>query len=78
MIPDLPNHQGYPIPLSRMRRKITRDLTGQVGYRRIKSIWHAIINLPRLDLLGKGIYENTHFTRGYINLLREVTNAGVS
>lgn len=185
--PDLPNYQDYPIPLSRMRRKITRDLTGQVGYRRIKSIWHATINLARLDkqmrihvirslginlamlavmtltghpwlylmwlvafmtshmlvsrirqigehgavpnlfsqdprdntrtvyanplekllvaphgvnyhlehhiiasvpiyrlkqlhetLLGKGIYENTHFPRGYVSLIREVTYAGVS
>lgn len=47
--PDLPNYQDYPIPRSRLKRKITRDVTGQVGYRRIKSIGRAIINLPKLE-----------------------------
>lgn len=47
--PDLPNYQDYPIPHSRFKRKITRDLTGQVGYRRIKSIGRGLANLSRLD-----------------------------
>jgi len=47
--PDLPNYQDYPIPRSRFRRKVLRDLTGQVGYRRIKSIVKAFASFSRLD-----------------------------
>jgi fatty acid desaturase len=40
--PDLSNYRDYPIPRSRLRRKIWRDVSGQVGWRRIKSIGQAI------------------------------------
>lgn len=47
--PDLANYASYPIDRSSLRRKIIRDMTGQVGWRRIKSIGGAIARLPRLD-----------------------------
>lgn len=47
--PDLPNYRDYPVPRDSMKRKITRDLTGQVGWRRIKSIGRALARLPSMD-----------------------------
>ncbi|MCB1646555.1 MAG: fatty acid desaturase family protein [Pseudomonadales bacterium] len=46
--PDLPNYRDYPITRERLRRKLTRDLTGQVGWRRLKSIARSIRRLPEL------------------------------
>jgi len=46
--PDLSNYRDYPIPRTRLRRKITRDVTGQVGWRRMKSIGRAIRNINKL------------------------------
>ena len=31
--PDLPNYQSYPVSRASFRRKITRDLTGQTGFK---------------------------------------------
>ena len=47
--PDLPNYQSYPIDRTSFRRKIVRDLTGQVGFRRVRSIGRALRKLPTLD-----------------------------
>lgn len=47
--PDLSNYHSYPIPTESLRRKVIRDLTGQVGWRRLKSIARAIRRLPSLD-----------------------------
>jgi fatty acid desaturase len=47
--PDLANYASYPIDRNSLRRKIIRDITGQVGWRRIKSIGSALSRLPRLD-----------------------------
>lgn len=47
--PDLANYASYPIDRNSLRRKIIRDVTGQVGWRRIKSIGGALSRLPRLD-----------------------------
>ncbi|MEX1237099.1 MAG: fatty acid desaturase family protein [Pseudomonadales bacterium] len=47
--PDLANYVNYPIERTSLRRKILRDITGQVGWRRIKSIVRAISRLPELD-----------------------------
>ena len=46
--PDLKNYRSYPIDRRSLRRKITRDLTGQVGWRRLKSIGSAIRRLPTM------------------------------
>ena len=40
--PDLVNYQAYPIDRQALKRKVTRDLTGQVGWRRLKSIGRLI------------------------------------
>ncbi len=37
--PDLPNYQAYPISRESFRRKITRDLTGQTGYKLLSYIF---------------------------------------
>jgi fatty acid desaturase len=47
--PDLSNYQSYPITHTSLKRKFTRDLTGQVGWRRIKSIFRAVKNIRQLD-----------------------------
>ena len=46
--PDLPNYRDYPISRTRLRRKLTRDLTGQTGWRSIKGIGSSIARLSRL------------------------------
>jgi len=43
--PDLVNYRAYPIDHDALRRKVTRDLTGQVGWRRMKSIGRSISKL---------------------------------
>lgn len=47
--PDLPNYRDYPVARTRLRRKITRDVTGQIGWRRIKSIGRSILNINELS-----------------------------
>ena len=46
--PDLTNYQDYPITHSRLRRKLWRDVTGQTGWKRIKSIGRAIKHRKQL------------------------------
>ncbi|MBV1878493.1 MAG: fatty acid desaturase family protein [Pseudomonadales bacterium] len=55
--PDLANFKAYPISRSSLKRKFVRDATGQVGWRRIKSIARSITKLPQLDLREK---KNAH------------------
>ena len=46
--PDLPNYKDYPVSTNSLKRKITRDLTAQVGWRRMTSVARSIARLPRL------------------------------
>jgi len=46
--PDLKNYRDYPVPESRFRRKIMRDLTGQLGWRRLRSIYRSLRRLNQL------------------------------
>ena len=46
--PDLQNYQAYPIDRTSLKRKFTRDLTGQLGWRRIKSIYRTALRLREL------------------------------
>ena len=46
--PDLKNYQDYPVPRERFWRKIKRDVTGQIGWRRVRSIARALKNLDKL------------------------------
>jgi fatty acid desaturase len=45
--PDLTNYAAYPISRTSLRRKMIRDLTGQVGWRRLTSIYRAVRRLPK-------------------------------
>jgi fatty acid desaturase len=41
--PDLPNYQAYPVDKASFRRKVTRDLTGQTGYKLMRFVLlHAV------------------------------------
>lgn len=46
--PDLKNYEAYPVTTTSFKRKVTRDLTGQLGWRRLKSIAKSLRNLDRL------------------------------
>ena len=46
--PDLKNYEDYPVTTDRFRRKVTRDLTGQLGYRRLRSIYRSLRRLNEL------------------------------
>jgi fatty acid desaturase len=46
--PDLSNYKSYPVPRSSLKRKFIRDLTGQLGWRRIKSIYRTSRRLNEL------------------------------
>ena len=46
--PDLKNYETYPVSMTSFKRKVTRDLTGQLGWRRIKSIGRALGRLKQL------------------------------
>ena len=47
--PDLKNYQDYPITRARFRRKVLRDITGRIGWRRVKSIAGSLTKLDRLQ-----------------------------
>ena len=47
--PDLNNYRNYPISHTSLKRKVIRDLTGQIGWRRIKSIGRALRKISKLD-----------------------------
>ncbi|MFT7246385.1 MAG: fatty acid desaturase [Candidatus Azotimanducaceae bacterium] len=47
--PDLGNYKSFPVAHSSLKRKFIRDLTGQVGWRRIKSIYRGLKNIRQLD-----------------------------
>lgn len=46
--PDLKNYEAYPVNHTSLKRKIIRDLTGQLGWRRMKSIWRGLKNINKL------------------------------
>ena len=46
--PDLKNYLAYPVSKASFRRKLLRDLTGQIGWRRVKSIGRAFGRLRQL------------------------------
>lgn len=46
--PDLKNYDAYPVGKASFKRKITRDLTGQLGWRRVKSIAKGLGKLSQL------------------------------
>ena len=48
--PDLKNYWDYPVSQSRFSRKVTRDLTGQLGWRRLRSIYRSLRRLDQLPV----------------------------
>lgn len=48
--PDLKNYQAYPVSKDSFKRKVFRDLSGQTGWRRLKSIGRSIRNYRNLDV----------------------------
>ncbi len=46
--PDLKNFDAYPVSGTSLRRKFIRDLSGQIGWRRVKSIFRSISNISAL------------------------------
>jgi fatty acid desaturase len=45
--PDLINYQEYPITVTRLRRKIWRDLSGQTGWKQTRGLLRAITEFNR-------------------------------
>ncbi len=46
--PDLKNFVAYPVSRTSLRRKLFRDVTGQIGWRRVKSIGRQLRHLKDL------------------------------
>ncbi len=46
--PDLKNYDAYPVTSTSFKRKMIRDLSGQIGWRRIKSIARSIRRIGEL------------------------------
>ncbi len=46
--PDLKNYEAYPVSMTSFKRKVKRDLTGQLGWRRMKSIARSLARLKDL------------------------------
>lgn len=74
--PDLANYQDYPVSRTRLRRKITRDVTGQVGWRRMKSIGRSIRNIRQLKpQLRQTVYRSLLLNGAMLALLASLGNA---
>jgi fatty acid desaturase len=50
--PDLENFDAYPVSLTSFKRKVLRDISGKIGWRRIVSISRL---LARLNKLKRGV-----------------------
>ena len=71
--PDLKNYAAYPVSRKSFRRKVWRDLSGQTGWRRLRSIGRTIIRYNTLNTEGRrvirgGLITNLAFL-GLVTLL---------
>ena len=48
--PDLKNFDAYPVSITSFKRKVLRDITGKIGWRRIVSIRRSLFRLNELKL----------------------------
>jgi len=48
--PDLKNFNAYPVSITSFKRKVLRDITGKIGWRRIVSIRRSLFRLNELKL----------------------------
>ncbi|MFT7222137.1 MAG: fatty acid desaturase, partial [Candidatus Azotimanducaceae bacterium] len=51
--PDLKNFDAYPVSRASLQRKVARDLSGQLGWRRVKSIGRSLGRLTDLKTTTK-------------------------
>ncbi len=47
--PDLKNYEAYPVSTTSLKRKVIRDLTGQIGWRRIVSIARSVARIQKMQ-----------------------------
>jgi fatty acid desaturase len=47
--PDLPNYQSYPVSAESFKRKVTRDLTGQTGYKLLRFVLTRAVQIFSTD-----------------------------
>ena len=71
--PDLKNYAAYPVSRKSFRRKVWRDLSGQTGWRRLRSIGRTVIRYNTLNTEGRrvirgGLITNLTFL-GLVTLL---------
>jgi len=68
--PDLANYRDYPIPRSRLRRKLWRDISGQTGFKTVQRIGLGLRHLPRLDAETRAsLLRGVGFNVGLLGLL---------
>ena len=53
--PDLKNYAAYPVSKKSFRRKVWRDLSGQTGWRRLRSIGRSIVRYNTLNAEGQRV-----------------------
>ena len=46
--PDLKNFDAYPVSITSFKRKVLRDITGKIGWRRIVSIGRSLLRIGEL------------------------------
>jgi len=74
--PDLKNYAAYPVSKKSFRRKVWRDLSGQTGWRRLRSIGRSIVRYRTLSPEGQRVVRGGLITN--IALLGVVTALGQS
>ncbi|MFT5577795.1 MAG: fatty acid desaturase [Paraglaciecola psychrophila] len=57
--PDLNNYRSYPISRASFKRKVFRDLSGQLGWRRLKSIGRSLKKNANLDEQNKAFLQRS-------------------
>ncbi|MEJ6672009.1 MAG: fatty acid desaturase family protein [Pseudomonadales bacterium] len=62
--PDLKNYAPYPVSKKSFRRKVWRDLSGQTGWRRLRSIGRAIARYSELNPEGQRVVRGGLITNG--------------
>ncbi|MBT5052846.1 MAG: fatty acid desaturase family protein [Gammaproteobacteria bacterium] len=72
--PDLKNYAAYPVSRKSFRRKVWRDLSGQTGWRRLRSIGRTVIRYNTLNIEGRRVIRGGLITN--LTFLGSVTLLG--
>ncbi len=68
--PDLKNYAAYPVSKESFRRKVWRDLSGQTGWRRLRSIGRTIVRYNTLNTESRRVIRGGLITNlGFLSLL---------